>query len=119
MTSEIALKSARAVARNKKCQDTEPYKCIDAFTRVMPTWDKLAHVLNDLAKNILMITSNTHQMAFNTTRQNFEHNLGRFILYNGTNAPWRTSAKRGLSMEEVFINLKVFLTIFTILLSTS
>ena len=114
MTSDAALQSARRVARDKKQQDTEPYKCIDACTRVMPGWDKLARVINDLAhanshlvKNILMLNANSDQMAFTNIRQTFEHNLGRFVGYNGTSAPWRTSKGRGLAMEAVYMNLKV------------
>ena len=115
MTSEQAILSARKVALDKKNQDTEPYKCIDAYTRVMPDWDKVAHVINDLAhgmshltKNILMLSANSGQMSFTTTRRSFEHKIGRFLPYNGTNAPWRTSTRKGLSMEEVWMNLKVY-----------
>ena len=48
-TTEEALESARRVMNRESKQEDEPYKFVDAYTKMMPGWDKVRRVLNDYA----------------------------------------------------------------------
>ena len=49
LTTEEALESAQRVMNRESKQEDEPYKFVDAYTKLMPGWDKIRRVLNDYA----------------------------------------------------------------------
>ena len=113
MTTVKALQSGKRVEQGAP-EKKEPYKGLDAYTKVMPSWDKVECVLNDLAhaysnlvKNILSLMANTNNMAFTPARRDWEHSIGRFTSYTVARLPWRTSRERGTVMQSFWVDFKV------------